>query len=87
MDHSFSPVALPTPPLPSDVQLVICLCVCVNNPKALQREFVRPISRRIENVRKGEGRFQRKTTNPKGKGGKRKAKGKANRKALTQNMV
>ena len=41
---------------------VVIMCVCVYNPKALQREFVRPNSRRVENERK----VQRKANQRKG---------------------
>ena len=52
------------------LQPILFHCVCVYNPKALQREFVRPNSRRVENGRK----VQRKANQP----AKRKDKGKAN---------
>ena len=38
------------------------MCVCVYNPKALQREFVRPNSRRVE---KGKGGGDSAATEPK----------------------
>ena len=49
------------------------VCVCVYNPKALQREFVGPNSRRVE---KRGGRGKGRPT--KGKGAKRQGEGKAN---------